>query len=158
MLGRTHAGGSTVMTPQSRRKATPDEDVDVECIPETEIKGGGSHMISADVASRPLMRQPCFGEAHFTVGNAAVITILAHIPKHITGCTSCGYVSSAMAPGCCRYKNPLQKPSARLANVPATLFTMSVHDVRQCSTVRDIKALLEVNLLSLALLPQEGFR
>ena len=47
------------MTPQSRRKATPDEDVDVECIPETEIKGG-SDMMSADVAS---IRQPFFGAA-----------------------------------------------------------------------------------------------
>ncbi len=48
------------MTPQSRRKATPDEDIDLECIPETELKGA-SDMVSADVASRPLMRQPVFG-------------------------------------------------------------------------------------------------
>ncbi|CAL8466850.1 g6386 [Coccomyxa elongata] len=57
---RTNADGSTMMTPQSRRKATPDEDIDLECIPETELKGA-SDMVSADVASRPLMRQPVFG-------------------------------------------------------------------------------------------------
>ncbi len=145
MLGRTHAGGSTVMTPQSRRKATPDEDVDVECIPETEIKGGGSHMISADVASRPLMRQPCFGEAHFTVDKCCCHHNTGTHPKHITDCTSCGYVTSAMVPGCCRYKNPLPKPSARLANVLTMLFAtpahMSVHDVRQCSAVRDTQGI-----------------
>lgn len=57
------------MTPQSRRKATPDDDVDVECIPETELKGG-SHMKSADVAS---IRQPFFGALRRTLVTSTVI-------------------------------------------------------------------------------------
>lgn len=47
------------MTPQSKRKATPEEDLD--CVPDTEHKGD-SALASADTRSNnQRIRQPCFG-------------------------------------------------------------------------------------------------